>query len=200
MSNADPFASGGATEVDSFLGGGGGAPAAKFPKIGHKVRGLVVDKDMSHERDYDEPDKKMYWRDGKRVALRDDEVKDSDNASKQAVVTLLTLDEGTWDRSGNPVEIENDNGERRLFVKGHLLKAVREAIKMAGAPTLELGGVIEVTHSGLGKASSPKYNPPKLYVADYTPVAKVKDNDPLMMKYQASQASDEDVDDGDPFA
>lgn len=195
----DPFAAGGSTEVDNFLGGGGGAPAAKFPKIGHKLRGLVIDKDMSHERDYDEPDKKMYWRDGKRVALKDDEVKSSDNPSKQAVITVLTLDEGTWDRAGNPVQIENDNGERRLFIKGHLLKAVREAIKLSGAPTLEVGGIIEITHSGLGKANNPKYNAPKLYVADYTPVSKVKKDDPLVVKYNEAQES-EDVEDGDPFA
>src|SRR5690606_2848911 len=72
-------------------------------------------------------------------------------------------------------EVADDNGERALYIKGNLLKAVREAVRKAGAKGLDVGGTLTVTYSGDGEVSKRGINPPKLYTAVYAPPAQQAD-------------------------
>lgn len=175
----DPFApkAPATGDVDSFLSGGG-AVTAKFPVIGHSYTGIVLSKRMEQQRDYDDPSILKTWKDG--------------NPMMHAVVILHTDAVGTFDRDGNPEEVPEDDGSRALYVKGQLQKAIREAVRKSGAPTLELFGKLTVTHTGLGKQDNPRYNPPKLFSASFVPASKVAKNDPLLIAALESQNEDED--------
>ncbi len=196
----DPFANQGygfpaqRDEVDDFLAGVK-RTAAKFPVIGHSYTGIVLSKKMEHENDYDEPDKKKYWRDRSMKALSESEVLPTDKPVRQAAVEIQTAVRGTFDRSGSPESVENDQGVRWLFVKSHLQKAIKAAIQASGAPTLEIGGKLTVTYSGNGRQNNPKYNPPKVFTAEYVPASKVDPDDPLL-----KLIADESDEPEDPFS
>lgn len=66
-------------------------------------------------------------------------------------------------------EIVNDDGIRTLYVRGEMQKAIRQAVRQAGAPGLRVGGQLSVTYTGDGTAKQRGMNPPKLYAATYTP-------------------------------
>ena len=146
------------TDPNDFLFASG-AKSAKFEVVGDAVRGTIVSAEVAQQTDPNTGEAKT-WKDGSPVM--------------QMIITLQT-DE----RDG-----DDDDGQRRLYAKGgnpevasgkgtSMLSAVREAIKKAGASKIETGARLTVQHSGLGKKSSPAFNPPKLYSAKYEPgVAK----------------------------
>lgn len=121
---------------------GGGAPAAKFPEIGTTVSGTILASKVEDQRD-----------------IKTGEVKTFQNGDpmKQIVVTLQTHEKVD----------EDDDGKRRLFIKAGMFSAVRQAIQDAEAPTLEEGGQLTVTHTGLGQPSAKGFSPPKLFTAIY---------------------------------
>jgi hypothetical protein len=128
--------------VEEFLSGGG-SPVAKFPTPGTTVKGSVVEAVVSQQTDIDGTLKT--WDDG--------------NPRMQLVVTLATDERDS--------SIENDEGTRRVFVKGQMLAAVKDAIKTAGAKTLEAGGTLAVQYKEDGEQKRAGFNPPKLYIAQY---------------------------------
>lgn len=135
---------------------GGGAPSAKFPTIGTTVVGTITEKpEVQQVRDFStgEP---QFWSDGK--------------PKQQIVVTLATEERDP--------QISDDNGDRRVFIKGAMVKAVREAVKRSGSRGLEVGGRLEVTYTGDGERKG-NLNPPKLYSAVYTPPAAASVDDVL---------------------
>jgi hypothetical protein len=137
-----------APSADDFLMGGG-VPSAKFPTIGHTVSGRITEKPtVEQQRNY-EDDKLKFWDDGKPMM--------------QLVVTLAT----------NERDPENpeDDGARRLYVKGYMKNAVASAVRAAGARGLEVGGILTVTYSGDGEKKNTKFNAPKLFTAQYVPAA-----------------------------
>lgn len=85
------------------------------------------------------------------------------------------------DRNGDPVlqmevviltawkENPDDDGQRMLYVRGNLRKAIKTAIGAAGDDDLRNGARLTVTYTGQGKAFSDKYPAPKLYRAKYEP-------------------------------
>jgi hypothetical protein len=73
---------------------------------------------------------------------------------------VITLDTG--------IEDENGETQRRLFVRGAMLKSVREALKDANSK-LEVGGELAVRYTGDGEPSKKGFNAPKLFKAKYTP-------------------------------
>lgn len=134
----------------------GGAPSAKFPAVGCSVAGTITQQpEVQQVRDFStgEP---QYWPDGK---------------PKQQLVVTLATDE-------RDPQINDDDGTRRLFIKGLMLKAVRDAVRKAGARGLEVGGRLEVTYVGDGERKG-NLNPPKLYAAAYTPPAAQTADDVL---------------------
>jgi hypothetical protein len=52
-----------------------------------------------------------------------------------------------------------------------MLNAIGTAVRTAGASSLDVGGMLAVVHSGLGKPPSPGFNAPKLFTAQYQPPA-----------------------------
>jgi len=142
--------------ADDFLMGGGGAPTAKFPTPGTAVGGRITEKPtVEQQRDISTGDKK-FWSDG--------------NPMMQLVVTVQTEER-------DPA-IEEDDGRRRLFVKGQMKNAVADAVRAAGGRGLEVGGILTVTYSHDGTPSQRGFNPPKQYSATYVVAATVALNTP----------------------
>jgi len=76
---------------------------------------------------------------------------------KQLVVTLRT----------NERSDANDDGERRLFLKGDMVRAARAAFKPLGAPDVEVGGWLYVAWTDEKAAKTAGYNNQKIYTALY---------------------------------
>lgn len=135
--------------VEGFLSAGG-APAAKFPTPGTTYKGIIESAIVSQQTDLDGNPKT--WKDG--------------NPSMQLVVTIATDER-------DPA-IDDDDGMRRLFVKGQMLAAVKEALKKAGCKSIDAGGTLAVQYKEDGPVTKAGFNAPKLYVAQYkAPVAGV---------------------------
>jgi hypothetical protein len=120
----------------------GGVKSAKFEKPGAKISGVIARKpELQNQRDFDKGTP-LIWDDGQ--------------PRQQIKVVLLT----------DQTDDDDDNGERALYLKGGLLKAVRAAISAAKAKGLETGGKLAVKYTADGEKKG-KLNPPKLYVAKY---------------------------------
>ncbi|MEV8045911.1 hypothetical protein AB0P02_19000 [Streptomyces griseoluteus] len=139
-------------DANSFLMGGGGAPTAKFPSIGTVVGGRIT-----------EPPKVEQQRD-----IQTGEMKTWNNGDPmmQLVVTVQTDDR-------DPA-IEDDDGKRRIFVKGQMKNAVADAVRITGAKGLEVGGILRVRYSHDGEKKKVGFNAPKQYDAHYTPAAQAE--------------------------
>ena len=122
----------------------GGAAACKFVAVGDTHKGKIIAAEKRQQTDYATGTPKTW-----------------DNGEPMWEI-VITLDTG----------IEDENGEthRRLFVRGAMLKAVREALKDANAK-LEVGGELAVRYTGDGEPSKKGFNAPKLFKAKYTPPA-----------------------------
>jgi hypothetical protein len=124
----------------------GGVSSAKFPAIGTRVTGTIVrHPEVQQQRDFTTGEPKV-WDDGKPM--------------QQLQVTLAT--------SERDPQTPDDDGVRAIYVKGNMLKAVREAVRRSGAQGLEVSGTLTITYTGDGEASRRGINPPKLYAAEYT--------------------------------
>lgn len=90
----------------------------------------------------------------------------------------------TFPKSGDPiygllVDVQTDertdaedNGVRRMYIEGRLLKeAVKNAVIASGAPGLQQGGKLFVAYVGDGVPASAGAHAPKLYEARYYPSA-----------------------------
>ncbi|QNJ58285.1 hypothetical protein SEA_ELLIE_61 [Mycobacterium phage Ellie] len=126
-----------------FLGGGGPA-SAKFKSHGDTVGGVItVEPEQRQQTDLN-TNEPLVWKDG--------------SPRMQLVVTVQT--------DLNDPEVEDDDGLRRLFVKGEMRKAVQKAVIAAGARGLDVGGELNVTYVGDGEKKG-NLTPPKLYSATY---------------------------------
>lgn len=134
------------SDPDQFLMGGGGK-SFKFDSVGRAVFGKIMSREMRQQTDYDSG-KPKFWDDG--------------NPMMQLAVALDT-------NETDPSDPEDD-GERMIYIKGEMQKAVRQAVLTAGAAGLEIGGILQVTYIGDGPKPA-RGNPPKLYEATYTPAA-----------------------------
>lgn len=65
----------------------------------------------------------------------------------------------------------DDDGVRSLYVKADMKRAVQKAIAQAGAPRLEIGGVLQVRYVRDEPNSSGSGLPKKIYEARYAPPA-----------------------------
>lgn len=130
-------------------------------EIGDTVKGRIVSAEVRQQTD---PDGNLkFWSDGK---------------PRQQLVVVVQTDQGDGDA---------DDGQRTLYAKGGkyetasgtgtaMLDAIREAVKKAGAKGLDVGAVLTVKFSGLGKKTQAAFNPPKLYLAKYEPGAVAVDD------------------------
>lgn len=130
---------------DFLMNSGGGAPSASFPVIGTVWRGTIL---KSEVRQQSEPDGTLKtWPDG--------------NPMMQIVITIQTEE--------RDAAIDDDDGKRRLFVKGQMQEAVRDAVIASGAKGLELGGTIAVAYIADGVPKQRGFSAPKQYRAEYAP-------------------------------
>lgn len=137
-------------DANSFLMGGGGAPTAKFPTPGTTVGGRITEPpQVEQQRDIQTGEKK-FWSDG--------------NPMMQLVVTVQT--------DQRDPSIEDDDGRRRIFVKGVMKNVVADAVRATGARGLEVGGQLHVTYTHDGTPKQRGFSAPKQYAARYVPAAQ----------------------------
>jgi len=119
---------------------GKSAPSLSFKdaKVGDSFTGIITNAEVAAVRNYEtgEPE---FWEDGK--------------PKTQIVVTLAT-------EYGDGAE---DDGERKAYLAGQKLQAVRQALKDAGMERLDNGTKFTITYSGTKPSSNKKYNDVKLY-------------------------------------
>ena len=121
----------------------GGVKSAKFEKIGTKVSGVIARKpELQNQRDI-KTGAALTWDDG---------------SPRQQIRVILTTDQK---------DDEDDNGERAIYLKSGLLKAVQDAVKKAGAKGLDVGGKLAVKYVKDGEKKNKAFNAPKIYAALY---------------------------------
>ena len=124
-----------------------GIRSASFQAIGDAVVGFIIRQpDVQQQRDFNTGQPK-FWSDG--------------NPMMQLRVVLMT-------EQRDPEDPE-DSGERAVYIRGNMQKAVAQAVRQAGAKGLEAGGKLLIKYSGDGEATQRGFNPPKLYQARYRP-------------------------------
>lgn len=126
----------------------GGYKAAQFPDqaFGTVVGGPIVDKPVtSQQRDFDSGQLKFY---------------DDGNPMWQIIVAV----------QAQPATVEDD-GIRAFYLKTQIKKAVQEAVRLAGATRLEIGGVLQIRYVRDEPNSRGRGKPKKIYEARYTPPA-----------------------------
>ena len=130
-------------DVNDFLTASG-APTAKFATPGDTHKGTVISSEVRQQTEFG-TGTPLTWDDGRpRLEL---------------VVTIDTGELG-----------DADTTERRLFAKGNMLTAIKQAVKESGGRLLN-GGELTVRYIGDGEQKTRGFNPPKLYRAKYTPPA-----------------------------
>lgn len=133
--------------ANSFLMGG--AKSASFKELGATVAGVIVSEPQTAQVRDPKDGKPVFWNN------------DQSQPKLQLVVTLRTQDRDIND--------PQDDGERRLFVKSNMRKAIAAAVRAAGATGLAVGGVLSVKYVRDGISSSPTLSPPKEFEAKYIP-------------------------------
>ncbi len=120
------------------------APTVTFPEKGSGVTGTILGMVTSQQTEMGSG-RPLMWSDG--------------TPRLQVIVTLQT-DE-------NDPTVEDDDGKRRLFVKADMMRAIREAVKVAGEKRLDIGGELQVTWTDEGVAPGKGLSKPKVYEAKY---------------------------------
>lgn len=84
----------------------------------------------------------------------------------QMVVTVLCDGRGgALDERTSP----QDRGERRLYIRGYMVAAVREALQRVNAPGIRTGGEIYVAWIGEQPSKTANFDPARLYASKYVP-------------------------------
>lgn len=135
-----------AKTVTDFLLGSGGA-SAKFENLGDTVTGTItVTPELRQQTDF-KTKKPKFWDDGEPMM--------------QVVVSLAT--------DQRDPAVEDDDGQRNVYIKGQMQQATRDALKAAGAKGLEPGGTLTVAF--IGTEPTDAGSPKKLYAVSYVPAA-----------------------------
>jgi copper chaperone CopZ len=121
---------------------GGSIPSLSFKdvKVGTSYTGTITDLQTVQVKDFATGEPK-YWEDGK--------------PQLQIQVTLAT--------DLRDPSIDDDNGDRRVYLFGQKLTAAREALKASGLQKFELGSKFTITFSGTKPAKTKGFNDVKLY-------------------------------------
>lgn len=130
-----------ADEVNDFLMSSGVA-SAKFESIGTMVDGMIESMEVRNQTDI-KTGEVQTWNDG--------------NVKKQLVVTLQT----------DQFDDDDDDGLRRVFVKGQMSKALRDAVRKTGERGIADGGRLAVKYVGDGEQAQRGFSPPKQYQVSY---------------------------------
>lgn len=125
------------TDVNAFLATQMGARTAKFDEVGRTYKGEILAADVRQSTEFGS-DKPEFWPDGK--------------PKMEVVITLQTEE----------AEGDDDDGMRRVYAQGRMLRAISTAAK----GKLEIGGKLAIKYTGDGEAKK-GMNAPKLYKAWY---------------------------------
>jgi hypothetical protein len=151
------------SDANDFLFGGTGK-AAKFEEVGDQVEGTIDDVKVAQQTSM-EDNTPLTWPDG--------------SPRMQLIITLRT----------EAREGDDDDGVRRVYAKGgryevasgtgtSMKDAIADAVKKAGAKSIDEGGTLKVAHTGMGKKTNRGFSAPKLFRATYeAPKASVMAND-----------------------
>lgn len=131
-------------QADRFLLGG--AKSASFSAVGDSVMGVIVEKDYVQEKDFTTGEPAVW--------------KNSGEPKMQVIATLRTLEKDPDDAG--------DDGERRVYIRGNMKKAVALAIRAAGADSLAVGGILQVKYIADGIPPAKGFSAPKEFKAVYT--------------------------------
>jgi hypothetical protein len=124
----------------------GGAPAAKFPTIGTKVVGKVLSQKKQASKDMQTGKPKTF---------------ENGDPMYEIVFTLATDERDP--------EIEDDDGTRRVFARGQMLKAIGQALRKAKWSKELVGGTLGIKYAADGEPAARGFSPPKLYQAMFEP-------------------------------
>lgn len=138
------------------LEGGAKSWGGEGYSVGDKVTGEIVSAEQIQQTAFDSGEK-LFWDNGDprmmtKVVLQTDL---RDNGDDDDGLRTLYLKGGNFD----PKEGKGLSGE----------KALVEAVKAAGAKSIDPGGKLTVLISGLGKPKTRGYQPPKLWTMKYEP-------------------------------
>lgn len=124
---------------------GAGAPSLSFKELGTSHEGVVRSYEKKQQSD-------------PTGALK---TYDNGDPMYQLVVTLATEERDP--------ENPDDDGLRRLYVKGNMLVALRDAIKRSQHKGDIVGGTVGVKYVKDGQATRAGFTAPKEYAAKFTP-------------------------------
>ena len=129
---------------------GTGVPSFKFDAIDKIAKGPILSLDMQQQRDFKTGALK-FWDDEKT------------QPAMQLRVVLQTDERDP--------EAANDDGQRAVYLNGDSQRAVREAVREAGATSIEVGGTLTLKYVADGTPPAKGLNAPKLFKAKYVPPA-----------------------------
>lgn len=143
-------------DVNDFLFQGG-AKSFPFETIGDIVRGTIISCEIRQQTSL-EDNTPLFWNDG--------------TPRKQLVITLQTT----------LTDSEDDDGQRTIYAKGgrfeiakgegtSMRDAIADAVKAAGAKSIDPGDELAVGFTGEGKGKR-GFNAPKLYAASFKKASK----------------------------
>jgi len=128
---------------------GGGAKSAKFEAEGDKVVGTILSMEVKQQTDIKTGTPRTW---------------DNGDPMMQLVVTLHTDER----------DDEDDDGNRTLYIKGQMQKAVQDAVRKSGARGLAEGGRLGVKFVSTAEPKQRGFNGAKQYAAQYeAPVVQV---------------------------
>ncbi len=144
---------------------GGGSKSFPFENVGDKVAGIIKLVERRQQRSFD-GGTPLTWDDG-----------------SPRLLTYLEIETDLRDS-------DDDDGVRALYAKGGnfeaasgsgqaLEKAIVDAVKKAGASSIDAGARLAVAFTGVGKATTRGFQPPKLFTAQYEPPRASVDVDDL---------------------
>jgi len=146
------------------------AAAAKFPVLGTSVGGRVTEKPQERQQTDYKTDDPLTWNDG--------------SPRMQWIITVQT----------DQRDDANDDGRRRIFAKGQMLKAIRRAVKEVDAKDIEVDGILTVSYVGDGEPADEESKPPKIYEATYVPPDDSTDDDGPIGSAELGDTTDDDAD------
>lgn len=153
---------------DEFLDEGG-APHAKWKAVGDEVGGTVLFYEMKPVTDYDTGEELVWDKvlDKKIVASK---ASPGSQPLEQLVMTIQSEATGfTYEGlQYTRKELPDDDGQRRLYVRGALKAAIVRALKSSQSK-LESGAYVKITRTADKKSDNPKYADAHQYTATWTP-------------------------------
>jgi hypothetical protein len=152
------------------------APAWPAAQPGDEIDGIIVERTVSQQTEYVDGKTQgdpLWWvnRKPKAIPVREAQAQGltEDDAVTQLVITLQT--------SLRDPEIDEDDGQRRVYVKGRRMEnAIRDAQRLAGVKKMAEGGRLRIRFTDWDPESQNPKNPAKLYKAKYEPPATKADD------------------------